>query len=153
MGIEIERKFLVVGSFQQGEPLLYRQGYLSKESGRTVRVRLAGELAWITIKSATQNYSRKEFEYPIPADDAKELLLFCDDSLVEKYRWRIPYGDHLWNIDEFLGDNSGLVLAEIELASEDEAFEIPPWVGEEVSADDRYHNSRLSVHPFKFWRD
>ncbi|WP_417847483.1 CYTH domain-containing protein [Thalassoglobus sp.] len=153
MGVEIERKFLVLKSYQQGEPILYRQGYLSREPGRTVRIRVAGESAWITIKSSTQNFSRQEFEYPIPLPDAQELLLLCVGSIVEKYRWRVPHGKHVWEVDEFLGDNSGLIVAEIELNSEDELFDLPPWIGEEVSSDMRYHNSNLSVHPFQQWED
>ncbi len=153
MGIEIERKFLVCGDYQSGEPTLYRQGYLCREPGRTVRVRIAGSKAWLTVKSLTSNTARQEFEYAIPVADAEEMLLLCDGPLIEKYRWEIQHGDHLWEVDEFLGENAGLVIAEIELESPDETFVKPDWAGEEVSDDSRYFNSRLSIDPFQSWAE
>ena len=151
MGVEIERKFLVKGDFRAGQPTLYCQGYLSREPGRTVRVRIAGDQAFLTVKSLQTDLVRQEFEYPIPAVDAKQMLELCDGPLVEKFRWKIPFGGLLWEVDEFLGENAGLIVAEVELDSPDQQFEIPAWVGEEVTDDHRYHNSRLSVHPFTKW--
>lgn len=151
MGIEIERKFLVCGEFRAGTPKLLRQGYLCRDPGRTVRIRLADDQAWVTIKSLTNNLVRQEYEYAIPLADAEEMLLLCDGPLVEKYRWNIQHQGHLWEVDEFLGANSGLIVAEIELKQSDEAFHLPEWVGEEVSEDHRYHNSQLAIYPFQSW--
>ena len=151
MGIEIERKFLVCGEFRAGTPTLLRQGYLCRDPGRTVRIRLADNQAWVTIKSLTNSLVRQEFEYAIPVADAEEMLLLCDGPLVEKYRWNIQHHGHLWEVDEFLGTNSGLIVAEIELQQSDETFHLPEWVGEEVSDDPRYHNSQLAIHPFQSW--
>lgn len=151
MGIEIERKFLVTGEFRSGEPVHFLQGYLSREPGRTVRARIADDQAWLTIKSLTNNTVRQEFEYEIPLADAKQMIELCDGPVIEKHRWNINYLDHLWEVDVFSGDNQGLIVAEIELTAPDEHFVLPPWVGEEVSHDPRYHNSQLSVHPYKNW--
>ncbi len=152
MGIEIERKFLVCGDYQSGAPTLYRQGYLCREPGRTVRVRIAGSEAWLTVKSLTKHTTRQEYEYAIPIADAEEMLLLCNGPLIEKYRWKIQHGDHLWEVDEFLGENADLVVAEIELQTSDEVFQKPDWVGKEVSDDPRYFNSCLSVNPFQNWQ-
>ena len=151
MGIEIERKFLVISEFRTGTPTRYRQGYLCRDPGRTVRVRIADESAWLTVKSLTNDLVRQEYEYSIPVADAQQMLLLCDGPLIEKDRWHIQHQQHVWEVDEFLGKNSGLIVAEIELRSTDEDFERPQWVGEEVSDDPRYHNSRLAVHPFQSW--
>lgn len=151
MGIEIERKFLVTGDFRTGQPVFFQQGYLCREPGRTVRVRIAGKNAWLTVKSLTTETVRQEFEYAIPLADARQMMELADGPLIEKHRWHIQYVDHLWEVDEFLGENAGLIVAEIELQSPDETFESPPWVGEEVSHDERYHNSRLSIFPFQNW--
>ena len=151
MGIEIERKFLVTGEFKTGTPKLYRQGYLSRLPERTVRVRIADEQAWLTVKSLATDTVRKEFEYEIPHSDAIEMLDLCDGPLIEKYRWLVEFAGMTWEVDEFLGDNEGLIVAEIELESPDQSFESPPWIGEEVSEDHRYHNSSLSQNPYKFW--
>lgn len=153
MGIEIERKFLVRDrSWKALAPgVLYRQGYLSRASGRTVRVRLAGDRGYLTIKGKSQGFSRAEFEYEVPAEEAKQMLELCDGGLVEKTRHHIPFGGFVWEVDEFLGDNAGLVVAEIELPAEDTAFPLPPWVGEEVTADPRYANSKLSERPYSTW--
>lgn len=153
MGIEIERKFLVRGDYQAGEPTLYRQGYLCREPKRTVRVRIAGYEAWLTVKSLSNGTTRQEYEYAIPVTDAEEMLLLCDGPLIEKYRWKIQHGDHLWEVDEFLGENAGLVVAEIELQSAGETFRKPDWVGKEVSDESRYFNSCLSVDPYQSWTD
>ncbi|MDY0746165.1 CYTH domain-containing protein [Paucibacter sp. R3-3] len=153
MGIEIERKFLVVGeAWKQGlTPERLSQGYLNRDKQRTVRVRLAGGAAWLTIKGESRGATRAEFEYPIPVEDAEQLLALCDGPRVEKYRWRVPHGGLVWEVDEFLGDNAGLVVAEVELAAEDQAFDMPSWAGEDVTADPRYFNSSLASRPFKDW--
>ena len=152
MAIEIERKFLVVGEAWRAAPALYFcQGYLNRSKERTVRVRVAGELGYLTIKGATTGASRAEFEYEIPLADAKQMLGLCDGPLIEKYRRKISHEGMLWEVDEFLGENQGLVVAEIELESEAQAFTKPDWVGVEVTADARYYNSNLSVQPFSSW--
>lgn len=152
MGIEIERKFLVVGDTWRTAPAVYFcQGYLSRSKERTVRVRVAGELGYLTIKGATTGASRAEFEYEIPLEDAKQLLALCDGPLIEKYRRKISHEGMLWEVDEFLCENEGLVVAEIELESEAQAFTKPDWVGVEVTHDQRYYNSNLSAHPFSQW--
>ena len=156
MGVEIERKFLVEGDAWRtlGESTVLRQGYLSTDATRTVRVRIDGERAFLTIKGKSVGASRGEWEYPIPVPEAAELLdTLCQQPLVEKVRHRIPNGPHTWEVDEFLGANAGLVVAEIELASEDEAFEQPDWIGREVTGDARYFNSRLISHPYSQWKD
>lgn len=154
MALEIERKYLVADdSWRDNNPAGTRmsQGYLSRDSGRTVRVRLAGEKAWLTIKGAAEGISRAEFEYEIPPADASELLGLCVPAVIDKTRYRIPFGGHVWEVDVFHGENEGLVVAEVELGDEAEMPELPPWVDQEVSADRRYANSCLSEMPFKVW--
>lgn len=151
MGLEIERKFLVVGEFRQGRPTPYRQGYLSREPGRTVRVRIAGERGFLTVKSLTTDTVRQEYEYEIPLDDAERMFELCDGPLIEKQRWRIQVEQHVWEVDEFQGANAGLIVAEIELSHVHEEFAHPSWVGREVTHDFRYHNSRLAVFPYTQW--
>ena len=153
MGIEIERKFLVVGEdWKRGQtPQLLSQGYLNRDKQRTVRVRIAGDEAWLTIKGRSQGATRAEFEYAIPLEDAQQLLALSDGPRVEKYRWRVPQGGLVWEVDEFLGENAGLVVAEIELSSEEQAFDKPAWVGAEVTDDPRYFNSSLSSRPYRSW--
>ncbi len=152
MAIEIERKFLVVGDTWRTAPAVYFcQGYLNRSKERTVRIRVAGELGYLTIKGATSGASRAEFEYEIPIADAKQLLALCDGPLIEKYRRKISYEGMLWEVDEFLGENQGLVVAEIELESESQVFATPDWVGVEVTTDARYYNSNLSLQPFSKW--
>jgi len=154
MGTEIERKFRVRDDrWREGvRGVYYRQGYLQAERERTVRVRLAGNTGWLTIKGETRGVTRSEFEYPIPVEDATALLDgLCDQPQIEKYRYRVEHDGHVWEIDEFLGDNAGLVVAEIELASADERFSRPPWLGEEVSDDPRYFNANLVRHPWRDW--
>ncbi|MEG2963671.1 MAG: CYTH domain-containing protein, partial [Janthinobacterium sp.] len=136
MGIEIERKFLLAGDAWRslGQAVLLRQGYLSSTRERVVRVRIEGEQAMLTIKGANVGASRGEWEYPIPLADAVELLDgLCEQPLIEKYRHRIEHAGMVWEVDEFLGANAGLIVAEIELASEDQPFEKPDWIGAEVS--------------------
>lgn len=154
MGVEIERKFLLAGDAWRalGAPVLMRQGYLSVDPDRTVRVRIEGEAGTLTIKGRSQGATRGEWEYPIPLAEAAELLdRLCQQPLIEKFRRRIPYAGHVWEVDEFLGANQGLVVAEIELASEDEAFDKPDWIAGEVTDDSRYFNSSLIKLPFSAW--
>jgi len=127
------------------------QGYLSSDPDRCVRVRLAGELAWLTVKGCTQGITRAEFEYPIPPEEARLLLEMCLPSVIDKTRHRIAFGEHIWEVDVFHGANDGLVIAEVELADEHETIEPPPWLGEEVSADARYYNASLARLPFEIW--
>ncbi len=150
MAAEIERKFLVTGdAWRDGSPgVRMAQGYLSMDPDRTVRVRLAGEDAWITVKGRTRGITRAEFEYPIPAADARDLLEMCLPSVIDKTRHRIGFGGHVWEVDVFHGANEGLVVAEVELADESVRPELPPWVGAEVSHDHRYFNASLAVRPF-----
>lgn len=150
MGIEIERKFLVRGEAWRGEVLTssrLRQGYLSHGEETTVRVRTDERRAWLTIKTQTRGISRGEFEYSIPVDDAEKLLEACGSCVIEKVRHIVPHGRFRWEIDVFGGKNAGLVLAEIELSSEQEIFDRPDWIGAEVSGDPRYFNSNLAMHP------
>ncbi len=160
MPIEIERKFLLKSDgwrVQADNGVVMRQGYLSAisltiEQKSSVRIRLAGGRASLNIKGATLGVTRQEYEYPIPLNDAHELLdTLADGPLIEKTRYHVKYEAHTWEIDVFAGDNEGLVVAEIELASEDEAFAKPSWLGEEVSADARYYNVCLVKHPYKNW--
>ena len=153
MAIEIERKFLVVGDAWRDAPgVAYAQGYLNRDKARTVRVRLAGGRAWLTVKGASTGATRAEFEYEIPPADAEQLLALCDGPLVRKLRRVVVHAGSTWEVDEFLGENAGLVVAEIELPSEDAPFEPPPWLGAEVTHDPRYFNSNLAAQPFSGWR-
>ncbi|WP_457355807.1 CYTH domain-containing protein [Roseateles sp. P5_D6] len=154
MGIEIERKFLVTGDgWRQpaAAQTRFSQGYLSRDPARTVRVRIAGEQAFLTIKGATQGATRAEFEYEIPLIDARQLLALCDGPLVEKIRHLCLHEGMTWEVDEFLGANAGLVVAEIELAAEGQVFARPDWLGAEVTGDGRYVNANLAVNPFTRW--
>lgn len=152
MGTEIERKFLVTGpQWRDAEPTYYCQGYLNHDKHRTVRVRIAGQQGVLTIKGITTGASRPEFEYEIPLDDAKELMDLCEGPVVEKNRRVVAHGGLDWEVDEFLGENQGLVVAEIELESEQQEFERPSWVGNEVTEDKRYFNSNLSTTPYRSW--
>jgi CYTH domain-containing protein len=153
---EIERKFLVIGTSwrkEAGAGISCRQGYISTgPSPVTVRVRLLGKQGFLTIKGPTQGISRPEMEYEIPAADAEYMLAhFCAGGLVSKERYRLINNGSLWEIDEFSGDNAGLVVAEIELEREDQLFKKPDWLGEEVSLDRRYTNAALARNPFKSW--
>ncbi len=157
MATEIERKFLLSGdSWRDGisKQSHYRQGYLANSSAASVRVRVADGKAHLNIKGMTLGVSRKEFEYEIPLADGLDMLdNLCVGPLIEKRRYFVEYGDHTWEIDVFEGDNAGLVVAEVELGSEDEPFERPPWLGEEVSHEERYYNVCLVKHPYKEWKD
>lgn len=128
------------------------QGYLASDRRCSIRVRVAGEHAWLNLKGATLGVERAEFEYAIPAPDAREILAtLCSGPVIEKTRWYVRHGRHTWEIDEFAGENAGLIVAEIELDSADEPFERPAWLGEEVSHDPRYYNVRLVEHPYSRW--
>jgi CYTH domain-containing protein len=153
MAKEIERKFLVRDSrfLQQLTPSIFKQAYLNSHKERTVRVRIQGDSAFLTIKSKSTGISREEFEYSIPVSEAEQLLTLCETAPIEKNRYFLPHGELCFEIDEFLGDNHGLIIAEIELKSEDQVFEKPDWLGEEVSDDARYFNSNLSLKPFSLW--
>jgi len=155
MGIEIERKFLLANDNwrrQIDKSVPFRQGYLVGSEKASVRVRIEGEKSNLNIKGATLGVRRLEFEYPIPMQEADELLsTLCDKPLIEKTRHYIQSGKHTWEIDEFSGDNQGLIVAEIELADEQEEFIAQDWLGEEVSEDKRYYNSMLIKNPYKNW--
>lgn len=151
---EIERKFLVVSDEYKNSPRkYYKQGYLSVEPDKTVRVRVAGDKGFLTVKGRNNGISRAEYEYEIPAADANDMLdNLVKIGVIEKWRYVCVIDDKKWEVDEFLGDNAGLVVAEIELQSEDEPFTKPAWAGDEVSGDARYYNSSLSQNPYKNWR-
>lgn len=155
MGLEIERKFLVINDSWRkaasvGIPI--KQGYLIGGKDASVRVRLEGDKANLNIKSATLGVKRQEFEYAIPVADAEALLAtLCHHPIIEKVRYLVPYANKQWEVDVFEGDNAGLVVAELELQDEAEEYKCPPWLGEEVSHDPRYYNTCLSQHPYKDW--
>ncbi|MBR4840289.1 MAG: CYTH domain-containing protein [Paludibacteraceae bacterium] len=154
MNLEIERKFLLKDdSWKAGNiGIHYKQAYLNEPGGNTVRVRIEGDEAKLTIKSKAIGISRQEFEYTIPLADAEALFLLARTPIVEKYRYKIPYAGNIWEVDEFVGQNEGLVVAEIELNSENQAFEKPSWIGDEVTGDKRYYNSHLARHPYSEWK-
>lgn len=154
MGLEIERKFLVRGEQWRtlGQGVLLRQGYLSSAPERVVRVRIEGDSAMLTIKGKSRGATRSEWEYPIPLADARAFLdSLCERPIIEKKRYRIPHAGMVWEVDEFFGENAGLVVAEIELESEDQTFGKPDWIGEEVTHDARYFNANLLKHPYSKW--
>lgn len=153
MGKEIERKYLVKNdnwkSLAQG--ILYRQGYIATVGKQTVRVRIVGDIGYLTIKGESVGETRLEFEYPIPLEDATEMLdTLCDRPLIEKTRYKIPLGDLVWEVDEFAGENAGLVIAEVELQSENQQIELPEWIDRQVN-EPKYYNSNLVKHPYRNW--
>lgn len=153
MGIEIERKFLVKNDgwkVRASEGSLCLQGYLVADREKTVRVRVMGDVGYLTIKGATEGISRMEFEYEIERPDAEYMLMLCDRR-IEKIRYFVEEGGLTWEVDVFEGANAGLVMAEIELDSEEREILVPHWAGEEVSGDQRYYNSYLAIHPFSSW--
>ncbi len=157
MGKEIERKFLINvlkwNELDKPAGKTYRQGYMLTDPHKTIRVRLAGNAAFLTIKGINVGATRTEYEYEIPAKDAAEMLdIFCD-AVVEKKRFGIMYAGKLWEVDVFEGNNEGLIVAEIELMDEAEAFAIPGWIGKEVTGEKRYYNSNLSEQPFCNWKN
>lgn len=155
MASEIERKFLLLNDdwkvvADQGTRFV--QGYLIGSRKASVRVRIEGDRAFLNIKSATLGITRREFEYPVPVDEAQAMLEeLCEKPLISKTRYCLHYGQHEWEVDVFDGDNTGLIVAEIELARVDETFEKPVWLGNEVSDDARYYNVSLVKHPYKDW--
>jgi CYTH domain-containing protein len=154
MAKEIERKFLVKGDSWRklGVGSVYCQGYIATQKAVTVRVRIANNKGYLTIKGASVNYSRSEFEYEIPVADAQEMLdTLCDRPLIEKVRYKIEWGGLIWEVDEFAGENQGLILAEVELSDEAQQIELPEWIGEEVSTNPKYFNSNLAKFPFSQW--
>ncbi len=156
MATEIERKFLVTSDAWREAAdvgIRFRQGYLIGAEKASVRVRIEGERANLNIKSATLGVRRQEYEYEIPLVEAEEILdTLCEQPQIEKIRYYVPIGAHTWEVDIFAGDNEGLVVAEIELADEEEPFERPEWLGKEVSDDTRYYNVCLTSHPYKDWQ-
>lgn len=156
MGKEIERKYLVKNSLYklQSTVTYIQQGYITTQKDKVVRVRVKDNNGYITIKGENNGAVRLEYEYPIPVNEAKEIITkLCQKPIIEKnrYNYKSPDG-HLWEIDEFLGDNEGLIVAEIELLSELEQYEIPEWIGEEVTSDPKYYNSNLLQNPYKNWK-
>jgi adenylate cyclase len=154
MAQEIERKFLV--NPEKWQPpdagVRYRQGYLCRVKERTVRVRVAGDKGFRTVKGVNVGAVRPEYEYEIPLDDANEMLeQLCERPLIEKTRYRVSHQGMIWEVDEFEGANRGLFIAEVELKSKDQPVSIPPWVGREVTGDPRYFNANLVAHPFSEW--
>jgi len=153
MGVEIERKFLVKNNrWPKTNGTTFRQGYLNTDKERTVRVRIVGQDGYLTIKGVTKGATRLEFEYEIPGAEAEQLLdQLCQKPLIEKKRYTVKQDGLLWEIDQFFGDNEGLVIAEVELTHEDQTFEKPDWLGQEVTDDARYFNANLVTHPFTKW--
>ena len=156
MSLEIERKYLVRNDSwrTQGKGTRYRQGYLSTEPARNVRIRTGAGRGFITVKGLTLNLARPEYEYAIPVEDANEILdNLCLKPIIEKVRYSIEHAGLLWEVDEFEGDNAGLVIAEVELAGTDQTILLPDWIGEEVTDDARYYNASLIANPFTAWGD
>ena len=157
MGVEIERKFLVVeDSWREAASaeMRFRQGYLSTNPSSSVRVRVHGDRAWLNIKSTTVGVTRSEYEYEIPLADAHAILEeLCVKPLIEKTRFIVEHDGRAWEIDVFEGDNAGLVVAEVELESDDEELTLPAWAGDDVSDDVRYYNQRLVEHPYSRWAE
>jgi len=155
MAIEIERKFLVINNNWKAHVVSsasLKQAYLATQPKVTIRVRIADGIAQLNIKGATSGISRSEYEYDIPPADAEEMLSqMTDGTVIEKQRFKVRCGEHVWDLDVFHGDNQGLVVAEVELASEDAPFEMPDWAGDEVSGDTRYYNASLITHPYNTW--
>ena len=153
--LEIERKFLVKADLWQplGQGDYIAQGYLCAEPGRTVRVRVRGDKGYLTVKGRTEGISRAEYEYEIPVGEAKEMLALCPPPVLTKTRHKEKWGEFIWEIDVFGGDNAPLILAEIELPAPDADFPRPPWLDREVSDDKRYFNSYLSAHPYGRWEN
>lgn len=157
MHFEIERKFRVTGDFKSHavSSSHIMQGYIASGKGRTVRVRIRDEKGYLTIKGpgGKEGLKRYEFEKEIPLSDAQDLMLICEPGIIDKRRYLVPVGNHTFEVDEFYGDNEGLIMAEVELGSEDEAFERPEWLGEEVTGDRRFYNSHMRSYPYKQWTE
>jgi CYTH domain-containing protein len=154
LGIEIERKFLIKSDEWKslGNRIFYQQGYLLSDKNRTIRIRTIEDKGFITIKGSAKGISRNEFEYEIPVVEARVILeTLCDKPFIKKYRTKIQLKDLVWEVDEFLDENDGLVIAEIELKDENQKIDIPNWIGEEVTGDRKYYNSMLTKNPFTKW--
>lgn len=154
MGKEIERKFLIqsLDYRQEATKTYYKQGYISTDKNGVVRVRIIGDRGYLTIKGANQKAVRDEYEYLIPLNDAQEMIeTLCQKPIIEKYRYKKEVSGLWWEIDEFLGDNEGLTIAEVELPCEDYAVILPEWIGKEVTGNPLYYNSNLVKHPYKDW--
>jgi adenylate cyclase len=152
MGVEIERKFLVTGDgWRRGKRSRLSQGYLCASLDRSVRVRLEDGQGTLNVKGPSKGLARAEFEYRIPAKDAAALLKLCERPLIEKTRTRVRFGGLVWEVDEFFGDNAGLIVAEVELDRASRRVDLPPWVGKEVSRDRRYLNASLLRRPYRTW--
>lgn len=154
MGIEIERKFLVKSDEWRplGKQIFYQQGYLLADKNRTIRIRTFDEKGFITIKGSSKGISRSEFEYEIPVEEAKMILeTLCEKPLIKKYRTKIKFNNLIWEVDEFIDENYGLIIAEVELEHENQKIKIPNWIGKEVSGDIKYNNSMLVKNPFTKW--
>lgn len=154
MAQEIERKFLLTGDAWRGlaEGVHYRQGYLNSIKERTVRVRTINDKGFLTIKGITVGATRVEYEYEIPKDECTAMLDdLAEKPIIDKKRYKVDYAGFIWEVDEFFGENEGLIVAEVELESEDQKFDAPEWIGEEVTGDPRYFNSNLIKHPFTKW--
>ena len=155
-GLEIERKFLVKGDGYKQlafDSSRIKQGYICSERGRTVRVRIRDSHGYLTIKGPSENggLSRYEFEKEITLEEATQLMALCEPGIIDKRRYLVKSGSHIFEVDEFYGENEGLVMAEVELGSEDESYEKPDFIGEEVTGDRRYYNSQLRRNPFSVW--
>ncbi|MEC4986676.1 MAG: CYTH domain-containing protein [Oscillatoria sp. PMC 1068.18] len=154
MPLEIERKFLVKNDDWRklATGTIYRQGYLTRTPEKTVRIRVVGKQGYLTIKGKSSGNSRPEFEYSIPVEDAEEMLAnLCEKPLIEKTRYKLNQGELIWEIDEFAGENQGLIIAEVELENENQVIELPGWLGEEVTDDPRYYNANLVSNPYCNW--
>lgn len=157
MALEIERKFLVKGDYKSKafDSSRICQGYICSGNGKTVRIRIRGEKGFLTVKgpSGTKGLSRYEFETEVPLADAEEMMKLCEPGIICKIRYLVRAGRHVFEIDEFYGENEGLVIAEVELSSEDETFEHPDFLGREVTGDRRYYNAQLRLNPYKNWKE
>ncbi len=154
MALEIERKFLLKDSSWRGvvqTETVIKQGYLNSAIERTLRVRVLGDKGFLTIKGKTENLTRKEFEYEVPLEEAVEMIALSEKPIIEKIRYTVELDGLLWEIDEFFGINEGLIVAEVELKSEEQRFILPEWIGVEVSSDSRYYNSALLSNPYSTW--
>ena len=155
MALEIERKFLVEGDFKSQAYSSSRitQGYILSAGGKTVRVRIRDDKGYLTIKGPSKGFSRYEWEKEIALDEAQQLMELCERPLIDKTRYLVRSGEHVFEVDEFYGDNEGLVMAEVELGSEEEEFEKPDFIGKEVTGDKRYYNGHLRNYPYRLWKD
>jgi adenylate cyclase len=155
MALEIERKYLVINDKWRDSVIkesVMKQGYLANAANASVRVRVSGSEGRLTVKGRSKGISRSEYEYSIPLQDAEEILRnHISGAVIEKVRYKVKCGDHVWDLDVFAGANHGLIMAEVELSSEDEGFQMPEWAGEEVSTDSRYYNANLASHPYCDW--